>query len=178
MRFNEPPLGAGAMRLRSELFGQARRLVRCPHDAEDIVQDVSIRVCFSDRLDPDRAPAEQHEYLRRALLWEISGRSRRRNRRCVSLTEADAQSLEADDDGPLSRIKIDEQLSRIHAFASTLPKALRDVFSARLVRGLTIDEAADELECDPATIKRRQRITIQILAARCDTDSPCSRASV
>lgn len=170
MRFNDPPSGARAARLRSEIFALVRPRVRCVHDADDIVQNVMLRVWFGDRLDPDRTPAERQEYLSRAILCELADQGRRTRRHRSDTTYA--RSAAVDDACFQLRIEADEQARAIHSSAATLPARLRDAFFDRLLRGLTIDQAADALGCNPATIKRRLSIARRIVAARCSTDPP------
>jgi RNA polymerase sigma-70 factor (ECF subfamily) len=149
-------------RLNQRLFRVARGVVGSDHEAEDVLQEAYVRAFAA--IGGFRGEAQLSTWLTRIVLNEARGRLRSRK------TTVDLDAIEAaqaggggqvlafprlggeDPEGNAARSEIRRLLE--HA-VDDLPEAFRVVFMMREVEECTVEETADALGLNPATVKTR-----------------------
>jgi RNA polymerase sigma-70 factor (ECF subfamily) len=137
----------------------ARRIVRDPSEAEDVVQETFLEVWRR---------ATQYDPSRSALsTWVLMiARSRAidrvRARRRPGSSDA-AQEIAADDD-PLRDAESREARKHMLATLNTLPSEQRKVVELSFFEGLTQQEIAERMAVPLGTVKTRMRLAMDKLA--------------
>jgi len=144
------------------MFRMARSILRSDSEAEDAVQDAYMRA-FS-HLDGFRGNSSLATWLTRIVINEALGRLRRR-RPTVSWSSQEPSLAEARIiQFPLSsstsedpeKILAQRQIRTVVERAiDELPAAFRSVFIARVIEGMSLEETAELLDLNPATVKTR-----------------------
>jgi RNA polymerase sigma-70 factor (ECF subfamily) len=144
------------------LYRVARSVLGDDSEAEDVVQDAYVRALGS--LGTFRGDSSLTTWLTRITLNEALGRLRRQ-RPTVDLAVLDAESA-----GPANiipfptmqpgtdpeRAAAQQQIRRlIEAAIDELPENFRTVFVMRDIEEMSIEETADFLDIEPATVKTR-----------------------
>jgi len=148
------------------IFGIVQRSMGPAADAEDITQDIFLRV-FSrvhTLRDPDAFGSFILSVALRVIRWQIR---QRRVRRIMHLT----------DDGHLPETAVPAQdsearqaLDQLYRFLDTLSAEERTVFVLRLIEGMYLQEIAGALGISMATVKRRLRRAIDRLNSKVKID--------
>lgn len=143
------------------LYRLARAILRNDADAEDVVQDAYLRAFAA--IGSFRGDASLATWLSRIAVNEALGRLRRKRRNGElrdSLAHRQQASVipfpgAASGDDP-ERSMAQRQLLRLVEQASdNLPAVYRVVFVARVVEGLSVEETAEALGLQAATVKTR-----------------------
>lgn len=157
------------------VYGAALRILGDPARAQDVAQDVFLRVWRN----PSRYDAKRGElgsYLRlmarsRALdLWretQAAGRARDRLERVVEQAEA----VRGDDDRPALLAERHEDRDRIQAALKELPPLQREAIVLAYWGGLTADQIARRAGVPLGTAKSRIRLGLTRLRAVLDADA-------
>lgn len=142
------------------LVWHAFRLLGSMPDAEDVVQDVFIRV-FSTG--PRGEVVSVRAYLYRAVgnactdLLRSRARSERRHE------PVDIDRLATGADGPPEAAQAVEESVRIERLLARLPREQAEAVRLRVFDGLRLDEIAEVLDCPINTVSSRLRYAFQKL---------------
>lgn len=140
----------------------ARRLVRDSEEANDVVQEASLRLWRSlGRFDPEKCHRSKH-WLARFLVNCAIDRLRRR-RHTLPLSEFDLQDRTAEADDLAQRR---EQAHRLHRLLAELPHRDREALRLRFERGLTYADVGAQLGVSLGTAYRVINKALQRLASR------------
>lgn len=135
---------------RSAAIGMARSILRDSHAAEDAAQDAFLVAL--DRISELREPAAFTGWLR-ALVRTAAIRGQRR-RREVLTGEAPLEGA-SEEEGPERELGRLEERALVRAAIRELSPKAQAVIERFYLRGLSIQETADELGIPPGTVKRR-----------------------
>jgi RNA polymerase sigma-70 factor (ECF subfamily) len=131
------------------LYRLAVVLCGSQHEAEDVVQDVYVRILSRPRF---LRRGDDFAYLARCVRNEISNRRRRTRSQPVSVAllddEPDHESVNASADDIMSA-------RAVHEAIRALPESFRDVVVLVDVAGLSYREAADQLDIPVGTVMSR-----------------------
>ena len=142
------------------LVWHAFRLLGSMPDAEDVVQDVFIRVFASGRRDD---VASIRAYLYRAVGNACTDLVRSRTRSARRSEPIDLDRLAAAADGPPEAAQAVEELCRIEALLGRLPREQAEAIRLRVLDGLRLGEIAEVLDCPINTVSSRLRYGFQKL---------------
>jgi RNA polymerase sigma-70 factor (ECF subfamily) len=154
-------------RFAPRVFAIVQRTVGPSADAEDLTQDIFLRV-FSrvhTLRDPDAFSSFVLSVTLRVIKWQLR---QRRVRRIMRLS----------DDGRVPEIAVPgmdsearQGLARLYRFLDTLPVEERTVFVLRQMQGMDLQEVAGVIGMSLATVKRRFTRARDRLNARIRVDS-------
>jgi RNA polymerase sigma-70 factor, ECF subfamily len=144
------------------LYRVARSVVRDDSEAEDVVQEAYVRAFCS--LGTFRGDSSLTTWLTRITLNEALGRLRH-VRPTVDLAVLDAEPTGSPQIIPFPAMRPDTDPERaaaqqqirhlIEGAVDKLPEAFRTVFVMRDIEEMTIEETAEFLNIEPATVKTR-----------------------
>jgi RNA polymerase sigma-70 factor (ECF subfamily) len=144
------------------LYRIARSIVRDDSDAEDVLQEAYVRAFAG--LDGFRGEARLGTWLARIVINEALGWRRRRgptteNRSVPSDTGLNAEIIPFPGATPIADPERTMARSQVHMLLEIaidrLPEGFREVFVARLVEGMSVDETAELFGIPPQTVKTR-----------------------
>jgi RNA polymerase sigma-70 factor (ECF subfamily) len=171
VRFRDPiALGAFFDHFFGPLYGLAFRLTGERTAAEDLVQDVFLRVYLAiDRLDPDRDPAPwlitvtYNAFRDRWRSWE--GRRARKSR---SIEESGylSEVLPAPGPDPEQAALLAEREKLVQGAITELPVELRAVVVMRDYLGLGHEEIAEITQVSHGAIRKRYSRALKMLAKK------------
>lgn len=150
---------AALMRLHNRrLYRLARAALRSPAEAEDALQEAYLRAYQSLR--QFRGDASLSSWLSRLVLNECFGRLRRHNRRqnvipIVGLPEEIDSVADLEQDLPDRVAARAEMRVLIEAKLDDLPEDFRMVFVLRSIEELSVEETAQVLDIEEATVRSR-----------------------
>jgi RNA polymerase sigma-70 factor (ECF subfamily) len=133
------------------LVWHAFRLLGSMPDAEDVVQDVFVRV------------SSIRAYLYRAVGNACTDRLRSRTRSAHRSEPVDLDRLPTVADGPPEAAQAIEESDRIEALLGRLPREQAEAIRLRVFDGLRLDEIAEVLDCPINTVSSRLRYGFQKL---------------
>jgi RNA polymerase sigma-70 factor (ECF subfamily) len=142
------------------LVWHAFRLLGSMPDAEDVVQDVFIRVFSAGRRDE---VASVRAYLYRAVGNACTDFLRSRTRSARRSEPVDLDRLVTGADGPPEAAQAVEESARIEALMARLPREQADAVRLRVFDGLRLDQIAEILDCPINTVSSRLRYGFQKL---------------
>jgi RNA polymerase sigma-70 factor, ECF subfamily len=142
------------------LVWHAFRLLGSMPDAEDVVQDVFIRVFSTGRRDE---VASVRAYLYRAVANACTDLLRSRTRSDRRREPIDIDRLATPADGPPEAAQAVEESRRIEALLGRLPRDQAEAIRLRVFDGLRLDEIAEVLDCPINTVSSRLRYGFQKL---------------
>ena len=134
------------------LYRLARSIVQSDQDAEDVVQDSYVRAYFS--LSQFHGPGGFPSWISRIAINEALSRLRKRrptHDHSVNAEELPNDSGHRPDKAAMSQ----DTLTLIESALDTLPQDFRLVFMLRAVEELSVNETAEILGINPATVKTR-----------------------
>jgi RNA polymerase sigma-70 factor (ECF subfamily) len=144
------------------LYRVARSVVKDDSEAEDVVQEAYVRAFGS--LGAFRGDSSLATWLTRIALNEALGRLRNQ-RPTVDLATLDTESAGSSKVIPFPTMQPGTDPERaaaqaqirhlIEAAVDKLPEAFRTVFVMRDIEEMTVEETADFLNIEPATVKTR-----------------------
>jgi RNA polymerase sigma-70 factor, ECF subfamily len=142
------------------LVWHAFRLIGSMPDAEDVVQDVFIRL-FSTS--PREEVVSIRAYLYRAVGNACTDLLRSRTRSARRSEPVDLDRLATVADGPPEAAQAVEESNRIEALLGRLPREQAEAVRLRVFDGLQLDEIAEVLGCPINTVSSRLRYGFQKL---------------
>ncbi len=138
------------------IYNLSYRFARCRAEAEDLTQDVFVRVYQT--LDSYRGDAGSlNGWIRRVALNLLIDRYRR-TRKDVHLRSIQETELTLDDPlapNPLQRLAQNETGARVRRALRQLPRETRDVIVLHDLRGVALNEVAAILRLPEGTVKSR-----------------------
>jgi len=150
-----PPEDAIAPSMETKLMRHIERLVRDRHEAEDILQEVYIKLYMGEAAD---VPEARDAWLYKVATNLCLDSLRRRARRPVAAPDADPASLELAEEGPRSLqslLERQEVSACVQRHIHRLPEAYQTVLVLYELNGLTAKEIAEMLELPLTTVKMR-----------------------
>lgn len=150
---------ADLMRLHNRrLYRLARAALRSPTEAEDALQEAYLHAYQS--LSQFRGEASLSSWLSRLVLNECFGRLRRHNRRqnVVPIVSSPAEIdsvADLDSDLPDQAAARTEMRALIEAKLDELPEDFRIVFVLRSIEEMSVEETAQTLDIQEATVRSR-----------------------
>ncbi len=149
------------------IFGIVQRSLGPSTDAEDLTQDIFLRVFARVHTlrNPDALSSFVLSVALRVIKWQLR---QLRVRRILCLTDSgflpDIAVPGLDSEGR-------QALRRLYQFLDALPTAERTVFVLRQVEGMNLQEVADAVGASLSTVKRRLRRSLDRLDKKVQTDS-------
>ena len=142
------------------LFRTARSILGTDWEAEEVVQDAYVRGFRA--LESFRQEAQLGTWLTRIVINEARGRQRGR-REHLPLSELDDMAMGeiipfpggGPQTDPERETALNEIRSLLERSIDALPEPFREVFVLREVEGLSVEETAQVLSLQPATVKTR-----------------------
>jgi RNA polymerase sigma-70 factor, ECF subfamily len=152
------------------VYGFVLRFVGQPNQAEDLTQEVWLRVLRSGRGFQGRARFTTWLFtIARSVCLDHHRHHQRRSERLPAVAEPELESLAGVSPLPLQRMADHELAGHVLAAVSELPDAQKEVFLLR-EQGLSFQEIADVQETSRETVKSRMRYALtcvrRILRAR------------
>jgi RNA polymerase sigma-70 factor (ECF subfamily) len=148
------------LRYQHRLLGLIGRLVRDPHEAEDIAQETFIKAYKA--LANFRGESAFYTWLYRIAINTANNYLVSRGRRPPDTDvdidddeQVDAQYALADHDNPESLQRRDELKKAIDQAIAELPEDLRTAFSLREFSGLSYEEITEIMGCPVGTVRSR-----------------------
>ncbi len=148
------------------VYSTALRVLRDPHLAEDISQEIFVRLWRK----PDSYVAERGRFLtwlisvtRNRAVDEVRARGRRQRHETASLEEQEREVPAGTGDDPALNAQLAEQRRIVRAALAELPPEQRQVIELAFFGGLTQKEIADRLTQPLGTVKTRIRLGMQKL---------------
>jgi RNA polymerase sigma-70 factor, ECF subfamily len=142
------------------LVWHAFRLLGSMPDAEDVVQDVFVRVFAAGR---GEEVASIRAYLYRAVANACTDLLRSRTRVARRSEPVELDRLASGADSPPEAAQAVEESHRIEGLLGRLPREQADVIRLRVFDGLRLDEIAEVLDCPINTVSSRLRYGFQKL---------------
>lgn len=152
---------------KDRVAAQLQRMTGAPAAVDDLVQEVFI-AAFRN-LDRFRGDSSLHTWLYRiatnhARKWWDSDRRRRRRELRASERAPDRSSTPHED------LEQREHHERLYAALGSLPAKLREAFIARVIEGMSLQEAGDALDLPISTVSYRTRRAEDLLCAALELD--------
>lgn len=148
------------LRYQHRLLGLIGRLVRDPHEAEDIAQETFIKAYRA--LGNFRGESAFYTWLYRIAINTANNYLISRGRRPPDTDvdvdddeEVEAQLALADPDDPEASIRTEELKQAIDKAIAELPEDLRTAFCLREFSGLSYEEITDIMGCPVGTVRSR-----------------------
>lgn len=144
------------------------RYIKCPHDADDLVQCVFLRVLMYNC-----SPRYPHTYIHtvaRHLLFSYLRHQKRRKHLLTGRAVFDDSSELGEpapcsdrDSDPLERLSENEMAGIVVSTLSGLSPILAEALRLRFLSGLHLNEAASRAGCSRETLKKRLKRAKQSL---------------
>lgn len=135
------------------LYRFAYRLLRNPHDAEDLVQDVLAKLY--PQTNEMTQVRELRPWLMRVVYHQFIDVTRRRNRTVVTLSDANFEAVDDPTREPDHQAGVAEVSVRVRAAVGRLRRDQQLLVGLHLVDGFTLEEVAQMLEVPLGTLKSR-----------------------
>lgn len=154
----------------------ARRLMRNPDDAEDLVQEAYARLF---RLENWEQIANPHAFTMRILHNEAMERFRRAD--VVSIERGamlSAMEPVDDDPGPYTITAARGELKRVAEAIETLPARCSEAIHLRRIDGLSPKEVAAKMEISVSTVEKHLTKGLRLLFDRLSRQDEASQAMI
>jgi RNA polymerase sigma-70 factor (ECF subfamily) len=134
------------------VHGLAMKILRVPAEAEDLTQEIFLRLCTKCDYDPDRGPMSA--FLAMQTRSRAIDRVRARTRK-TRFVEQWSHAIVPDEPvaSPYEALSAAECSGRVRAALAELPEDQRRVLELSYYRGLTQTEIAAELDTPLGTVK-------------------------
>ena len=148
---------------KDRLAAQVQRMTGNPAAVDDLVQEVFI-AAFRN-LDGFRGESSLATWLYRIALnqsrkwWDSDRRRRRREQRAAERASVDVEITPHED------LEQREHHERLYAALGSLPVKLREAFVARVIEGMSLQEASEALSLPISTVSYRTRRAEELLCA-------------
>ncbi len=150
------------------VYSTALRVLRDPHMAQDISQEIFIRLWRK----PQSYVAERGRFLtwlisvtRNRAVDELRSRGRRQRHETASPEEQEREFPSGDSNDPALSAQLAEQARVVRSALAELPREQREVIELAYFGGLTQQEISDRLAQPLGTVKTRIRLGMQKLRA-------------
>lgn len=150
------------------VYSTALRVLRDPHLAEDVSQEIFVRLWRA----PERYVSARGRFLtwlisvtRNRAVDEIRSRSRRQRHETASPEEQEREPAADESQNPLLGAQAAEEARIIRAALAELPPEQREVIEMAYFGGFTQQEISDRLAQPLGTVKTRIRLGMQKLRA-------------
>jgi len=150
------------------VYSTALRVLRDPHLAEDVSQEIFVRLWRT----PERYVSARGRFLtwlisvtRNRAVDEIRSRSRRQRHETASPEEQEREPAADESLNPLLGAQAAEEARIIRAALAELPPEQREVIEMAYFGGFTQQEISDRLAQPLGTVKTRIRLGMQKLRA-------------
>ncbi|MDR0758017.1 MAG: RNA polymerase sigma factor [Tannerella sp.] len=136
--------------LRGQLLSYAKRLLDDPSDAEDVVQDVYLKLWYMrSKLDSYRSiPALTAEMTKNLCLNKI-----RERRRCEGLEEMNGLTVECPNPSPDTQLEEKDSVAHLMRIIDRLPGLQQTVLRMKHVDGFEVDEIASITGTAPEAVR-------------------------
>ncbi len=150
------------------VYSTALRVLRDPHLAQDISQEIFVRLWRK----PESYVAERGRFLtwlisvtRNRAVDEIRSRGRRQRHETASPEEQQREIPAGEANDPALNAQLAEQARTVRAALAELPSEQRQVIELAYFGGLTQQEISDRLHQPLGTVKTRIRLGMQKMRA-------------
>jgi RNA polymerase sigma-70 factor (ECF subfamily) len=150
------------------VYSTALRVLRDPHLAEDVSQEIFVRLWRK----PESYVAERGRFLtwlisvtRNRAVDEVRSRGRRQRHETASPEEQERELPASDSIDPALNAQLAEQARIVRAALAELPPEQREIIELAYFGGLTQQEISDRLDQPLGTVKTRIRLGMQKLRA-------------
>lgn len=139
---------------KERIAAQVQRMTGDPNSVDDLVQEIFI-AAFSN-IQHFRGESHVRTWLYRIATnkvrnwWDSNQRRRRREWRASMVPEESPPT-------PVEDLESSEHRERLYQAIGTLPSKLREAFVARVIEGLSLQEASEALEVPISTVSYRTR---------------------
>jgi RNA polymerase sigma-70 factor (ECF subfamily) len=150
------------------VYSTALRVLRDPHLAEDVSQEIFVRLWRK----PQSYVAERGRFLtwlisvtRNRAVDEVRSRGRRQRHETASPEEQERELPASDSIDPALNAQLAEQARIVRAALAELPPEQREIIELAYFGGLTQQEISERLDQPLGTVKTRIRLGMQKLRA-------------
>lgn len=147
-----------------EVRGFLATYVRCPHDVDDLVQDVFMRVVSGDQV--PRGPQLYIRVVARNRLrsyWREKRHTARETLKAAQTGKLINGLISEPEADPLEQLTQEEARQMIKWALDHLPEILSQALRLRVVQGLPMAEVARRLSCSHDALKKRLQRAKQLL---------------
>jgi RNA polymerase sigma-70 factor (ECF subfamily) len=135
---------------RPQLLAIARRILRCPHLAEDVVQDAAVKASHMRHESSIGCP---EQFARRIVKNLAIDQARRRSLECrYAAPEADGETMTSSCADPCARLEVCEAMNAVLAALEELPERTRHVFERSRIEGVSQKCIAADLGVSPTLV--------------------------
>ncbi len=160
------------------VYSTALRVLRDPHLAEDVSQEIFVRLWRK----PDSYVAERGRFptwlisvTRNRAVDEVRSRGRRQRHETASPEEQERELPAGNAIDPAVNAQLAEESRVVRAALAELPREQREVIELAYFGGFTQQEIADRLSQPLGTVKTRIRLGMQKLRAALASDMRSER---
>jgi RNA polymerase sigma-70 factor (ECF subfamily) len=155
----DPESGLAAIydRYSGLVYGVSLKILRDPHEAEDLTQEVFIHLVRRPGYDPERGSLSAYlsTLTRSRAIDRLRGRTRQS--RMLEQVATGEPPPEVDRNSPHERMSAVERSNRVSSALAKLPEKQRQVLELAYYRGLSQSEIATEIDAPLGTVKSSTR---------------------
>ena len=147
------------------LVGYLRANLRCDEDAQDLAQEVYLRIARHSNI-------SEIQSLKAFVFTIAKNLLRDNSRRCA--TRLSACSISADDvilaaagSDPFQQLEADERLQRLEAIVAGLIPACREAYILNRTYSLTYADIADHMQISVSMVEKHISAALRLLRADC-----------
>ncbi len=147
------------------LVGYLRANLRCDEDAQDLAQEVYLRIARHSNISEIQSLKAFVFTIAKNLLRDKSRRSATKLSACS--ISADDVTLAAAGNDPLDQIEADERLQRLEAIVAGLLPACREAYILNRTYSLTYADIADYMQISVSMVEKHISAALRALRADC-----------